>query len=176
MKVELNVKGPLDPSEWKLKFVSQYGHPVRYYDDGDGHLWIMRDTMGIQGIVRCRHEHTAYEIVGDEFRMPLPDEDVHEAYGSFDKLLKFMESRGHENDYALRHFCSRYDVVWFAICSRRLQAGDDCLELIEGYEYQSNATGSGIVSVDLNGELLEPLTSAEIERLELVMTIEDDNG
>ncbi len=41
----------------------------------------------------------------------------------------------------------------------------DSPELLEGYQYQSNATGTGIVSVSLNGETLEPLTTDLLCRL-----------
>ena len=48
---------------------------------------------------------------------------------------------------------------------------NDWPELVEGYSYQSNATGTGIVAHDLNGEQLEPLTVDLLERLEIALII-----
>lgn len=42
-------------------------------------------------------------------------------------------------------------------------------ELLEGYEFQANSTGSGIVNVDLNGEYLNLLTFELADRFELTL-------
>ena len=44
-------------------------------------------------------------------------------------------------------------------------------ELPDGYSYQGNATGSGIVAHDLNGETLELLTSEFIDQFDLVIRV-----
>lgn len=169
----------IDPSEIVLSFQTRSypgatPRPIRFYDDGDGPLWIARDTGGILGIVRCRGESNAYEIVSDEFRTPIAPEDVHDAYGAFDQLLEWMEAKGHENNQQLREFCTRYDRQFFeflTIGNREsvIKAWPDgeMIDLIEGYEHQSNATGTGIVSIDLNGESLELLTPELLLRLEI---------
>lgn len=144
MQIELKAVGPIDPSELTLSFATRFGSPIRYYDDGIGTLFIMQDSMGIVGIVRAQTWEDAYSIVEDEFLPVVPGEELHEAYG----LTK-----------------AEYNARSIAV------PADDTLELAEGYSYQSNATGSGIVAHDLNGESLDPLTVAEIERLELVVSL-----
>ena len=74
-------KTQLDPDELTLSFCyaderRAARRPIRYYDDGYGPLWILRDTCGIVGIIRTRNESEAYEIAGDEFRTPIDPEDV----------------------------------------------------------------------------------------------------
>ena len=46
-------------------------------------------------------------------------------------------------------------------------------DLVEGYSYQSNATGSGIVEHDLNGEALNELTPDLLESLEWRIEVKD---
>lgn len=46
-------------------------------------------------------------------------------------------------------------------------------DLVEGYSYQSNATGSGIVAHDLNGEGLEALTPDLLTALEWRLEVRD---
>jgi hypothetical protein len=57
-----------------------------------------------------------------------------------------------------------------------LDAADkETVELIEGYEYQSNATGTGIVDVDLNGEQLSPLTYEMLKEMEITMSFTEED-
>lgn len=46
-------------------------------------------------------------------------------------------------------------------------------DLVEGYSYQSNATGSGIVAHDLNGEVLDELTPDLLAALEWRIEVRD---
>lgn len=50
----------------------------------------------------------------------------------------------------------------------------DTGDLPEGYRFQANATGSGIVSYDLNGEYLDELTDQLAKELELAVVITND--
>lgn len=136
----------LDPDEFSLEFKSRFGTPIKYYDDGFGPLWIFRNTMGIVGIVRCQTWEDAYGIVEDEFLPVVPAEEIHEAY---DMTKEEFHAKTHEE---------------------RNESGD-WPELSEGYSYQSNSTGTGIVSHDLNGEALDPLTPDLIDRLEIVVVV-----
>jgi hypothetical protein len=136
---------PINPDDFVLKFRNRFGKFERYYDDGFGPLWIFRNSMGIVGIVRCQTEHDAFEIVEDEFLNVLPEEELYEAYG-FNTDAEYQSAI---NDPEKR----------------------DSLELAEGYSYQSNATGTGIVEHDLNGEELAPLTPDLLKRLELTIVI-----
>jgi hypothetical protein len=172
MQVNLTTEKPgtINPDNVRLEFLSRFGNPIRYYDDGWGPLWLCQNTMGVVGIIRCQSE--AYEIWGDEFRKPIEEDEVHEAYGTFDRLVDLMVARGHENDVRLRRFCYSWAPVWFAAKShlQRNQDGD-WPDLIEGYEYQANSTGTGIVTIDLNGESLELLTTEMLERHEIQVNV-----
>jgi hypothetical protein len=55
-----------------------------------------------------------------------------------------------------------------------LQAAEEP-DLVEGYSYQSNATGSGIVAHDLNGESLNELTPDLLATLEWRIEVKDLN-
>lgn len=44
--------------------------PVRCWDDGFGPVWVLRDTMGVQGFVRARSWEEAWECCEDAI---LPD-------------------------------------------------------------------------------------------------------
>lgn len=163
----ITANGQLNPDEFALEFKTQFGSAVKYYDDGFGPLWIMRDTMGIVGIVRAQSFEDAYGIVEDEFLPVVPRDELHEAYGSFDRLVERMEKRGHANDMHLRQFANEWAPFWF---DSEAQAGVE-LELIEGYSYQSNSTGTGVVPHDMNGQALDALTLELAERLELQIVV-----
>jgi hypothetical protein len=53
-----------------------------------------------------------------------------------------------------------------------LQAAEEP-DLEEGYSYQSNTTGSGIVAHDLNGEALDELTPDLLEALGWILEVRD---
>ena len=123
---------------------TRHGSPIQAYDDGYGSLWVYRDSMGITGIVRAQTWDDAYEIVLDEFLKPIDQGEVHEAYG-FDTPADFHAA---------------------------LEGGEsDQVALVEGYHYQPNATGTGIVATDLNGEALDRLTPALADRLGMELDI-----
>lgn len=167
----------LDEMEVSFRYARNYAgqeqYPIKYYDNGYGTLWVMRDTTGIVGIVRAQTYQDAYECVGDELKRPIDPSDVPDAYDAFDKFYDWLLSKGHLPTNRTREFACRYAPQFFAISTHRANetgAWDDW-ELGEGYEYQSNASGTGIVSIDLNGESLEPLTGEEMERLEIEMVV-----
>ena len=54
----------------------RFGHTIRTYDDGFGPLWILRDSMGVQGIVRAATWEDAWGICEDEFMPDADPEDV----------------------------------------------------------------------------------------------------
>lgn len=126
---------------------------IKVYDDGspgwDGWRWfVLGHEYGPTMLVRAQNESSAYEIWVDE-SATIDAGDVHEAYGAFDKLLDAMESRGHEDDCALREFCGRWDEWYFEMSTSAGNLADvwDSWPLLEGYEYQSNSSGTGIVDV-----------------------------
>lgn len=97
------------------------------YDDMIGSIWVYSsaDRGGIVAVIRAKSLESAYEIMLDE-SPTISEEDVPEAYG--------------------------YDSV--EELNKVLEDGD-YPELLEGYQYQANFSGTGIVYVGLNGEMLE---------------------
>ena len=57
-------------------------------------------------------------------------------------------------------------------CARIIE--DNELDLVEGYEYQPNATGTGIVSIDLNGQDLRPLDEDLRSHLGITVQVTQD--
>lgn len=53
------------------------GTEIPMYDDGFGPLWISRNSIGVNGIVRAQTWEDAYDICEDEF-FPEADETVEE--------------------------------------------------------------------------------------------------
>jgi hypothetical protein len=53
------------------------GYSIQTYDDGFGPLWISRNSIGINGIVRAKTWEDAYSICEDEF-FPEADETIEE--------------------------------------------------------------------------------------------------
>lgn len=159
---------PISPRNVTFRFFNREydgskGSPIPYTEeDGDGTLFAFRETFGIARIVCARSLSDAHEVFIDESRTIEPA-DVHEAYGAFDKLREWLTSKGHEDNEHLRDFCNRYAPQFFLACGHSW-------ELIEGYEYQSNSTGTGIVDVDHNLQVYE-LTPAIMKREEIICEI-----
>ncbi len=160
---------------------NEYGTPITIYDDGFGPLWLYREAGGLQGIVRAQSWEAAYEICQDEIMTRVPQEEVIEAYGFYVLPSKMLENLSYEAG-PLAHVAMRDCGERLAEFNTRDEAEKYCLdtiqreecELVEGYEYQPNATGTGIVSFDLNGQDLVQLTPELAERLEIRIQISED--
>ena len=125
---------------------SEYNNPIRFLDEGYGPLWIYCTSTGVTGIVRDMSFEKAYDCVLDEILLPIPEEELYEAYG-FDSQEDFKKA------------------------ADKASENEEYLDLVEGYRYQPNSSGTGIVSTDLNGESLEELTSETWKRLGLKIKI-----
>lgn len=106
----------------------KYNFPIETYDDGDGPVWMFgmgghSDCPGL--IIRARSFELAYEIAIDE-AATIPESEVPEAYGFY----------GEHAALELRHAVEHADA-----------GAGEYPELVDGYEYQSNASGTGIVNV-----------------------------
>ena len=123
--------------------------PVPVWDDGFGPLWVYRDEFGIVGIVRAQTWHDALDCAYDELLKPISDDEIPEAYG----------------------FASQ-DELDSAVALAR-DGKREYPDVIEGYSYQSNSTGNGIVSPSYN-EALDLLTDELAKRLEVEITVESD--
>lgn len=109
--------------------------------------YVFGHEYGATHVIRARGESSAYEIWVDEQLTIAPDE-VHEAYGAFDKLVKWLVARGHEETSTLRGFANRYASLFFTMSIAK--GADNVWDewpLLEGYEMQSNSTDTGIVNV-----------------------------
>lgn len=127
--------------------------------------YVLGHEYGATHVIRARGESSAYEIWVDEQATIAPDE-VHEAYGAFDKLVEWLVERGHENTSTLRGFANRYASLFFALSIAK--GTDNVLDewpLIEGYEMQSNSTGTGIVNVGHYAWFCELATSGYTVKL-----------
>lgn len=127
-----------------LSAQTQYGTPIQVYDDSWGPLWLYStDPYGhIAMIIRTQTFEEAWDIAIDE-SVTILESELHEAYGLTLEEFKALDS----------------DV-------------DECLELQlqEGYRYQSNFTGTGIVETG-HYEHLEPLTTEYVKAAGIVVKI-----
>jgi hypothetical protein len=156
-----------NPEHFDFFIVDERHHEGRYkvtfYDEYgglDGSFFLCGHEYGATHLICARHESEAHEVWID-LLPTIPAEDVHEAYNAFDKMVDWMESKGHENDYQLRHFCSRWCKTFFDIETRQ----DDDLglwELDKAFEIQSNCTDTGIVYVGHN-EWMNEIDPSKIE-------------
>lgn len=92
-------------------------YPLRAYDGFMGPLWLCGNEHGATMVIRAMSFSDAWEIMVDEMK-PIDACEVPEAYG----------------------FASQ-DELDAAV------ADGEWPDLVEGYEYQSNVTGTGIVDV-----------------------------
>lgn len=78
---------------YPIQINTRFGNPIKSYDDGFGPLWIMRDSMGIVGIVRAQTWEDAHEIFVDEI---LPRTTFAEMCADCDTTEAEIESNGGE--------------------------------------------------------------------------------
>jgi len=50
-----------------ISITTDCGTLIRTYDDGQGPLWVYRESTGIYGVIRAQTWEEAYEIAQDEF-------------------------------------------------------------------------------------------------------------
>lgn len=128
---------------------TKWGSEIRVYDDGIGPLWVYANELdSTSWIVRAQSFQDALECIYDEME-PIADDELHEAYG--------FDTR-EELDAAVTH----------------AEENGEYLDLTDGYSYQANATGTGIVNHGYY-EGLEELTHDHIDRLEISLVIEVEN-
>lgn len=137
---------------------AQHGSALRVWDDGYGPLWVYRGPYGIRVIVRAQTWETAYEAAIDTLPT-IPPQEIPEAYG-----FNGWDSAGKRTEtvYSPETAKTRFDA-YLAAAER---GEHDLPELIEGYQYQSNASGTGIVSTDYD-DRLDPLTIELLRDLDL---------
>ena len=191
-----NSDKPISPGSISFQFFSRCsdgskGEPIQYHEeDANGQCYVFRSTYGVECIVCANGESDAWEVMVDEACTVSPEE-VHEAYGLYLMQAKscFAPDNGEpwfvllDNDpkgigsivsestlkctgdrLTTGHvFNSKAEALTHAL--EFIQENE--VELIEGYEYQSNSTGTGIVSIDHN-MTMRFLTPAKLDRLEII--------
>ena len=161
------------------------GSRIPVYDDGFGDVWLYREASGLMGIVRSLSWHDAYACCQDEIMTRVDGDEVIEAYGFYvighrgsfwlisDVELKQTSTRweSFQDEFPGRVVVGAYATQESAIAHCQSIIEEEQLDLIEGYEYQPNSTGTGIVSIDLNGTDLRPLTAELRSELGIVLEV-----
>jgi hypothetical protein len=147
---------------------SRHGTVLPIYDDSFGPLWIVRDSMGISGIIRAQGECEAWEISEDEF-FPEAGETVEE----LQKEYAFIRKHVKEFDAAGKF------TGWKTVETPNPYAWSENELFQEAYGFRPSGPnskdkiGHGIYAKDLNGEYLDLLTEAMAKELELTIVTED---
>lgn len=130
------------------RFNDKFGSLKLYWDGfADDDWFIFGFEFGPVMVVLARSMQTAYDCFVD-LQPPISDEELVDAYNVYDRFLIVMQNRGHDNNIALRKFCHNWLPVYSKIVYSRhddSRYAADQLELDEGYVFQSNSTGNGIV-------------------------------
>ena len=180
----------------RCKF-SEYA--IQTYDDGFGPLWISRNSIGINGIVRAKTWEDAYSICEDEF-FPEADETIEEIikeYGFKREHRKVVKDSS--VTVASEHLSAgeRFEVYpddypasnggrllpefvrWVTIQTPDPDAWVENELFCEGFGFRNNGPNQrdthnhGIYSKDLNGDLLDRLTAEMIADMNIELEITD---
>lgn len=165
-----------------------HGTPIQTYDDGFGPLFILRDSMGVQGIIRAKSWEDAYSIAEDEM---FPDcdltmEEIVKEYGFKSDTYKVIrdsngvERRDELSDYPFNETGCSF-VRWETIETPDPEAWSENELFCEAYGFRPNGARSGstspmshIYAKDLNGESLDILTPALVADLGIQLNIQSN--
>jgi len=160
---------------------SDYAIPV--YDDGFGKLFISRNSIGINGIVRARNESDAYEICEDEF-FPEADETVEQLQKEYgfrrDHKKIVRDSNGErfaqDSDYVNGKLAVEF-VLWETIETPEPDSWPENELFCEAYGFRPSGPnvhdklGHGIYQKDLNGDYLDVLTPELAEEIGITILV-----
>jgi hypothetical protein len=174
------------------------GYEIPVYDDGFGPLWISRNSIGINGIVRAKSWEDAYSICEDEF-FPEADETIEELvkeYGFKREHKKVVKdptvlvagehtSAGerfevYPDDYPGGKLAPEF-VKWVTIETPDPDAWVENELFCEGYGFRNSGPNNrdklnhGIYQKDLNGDSLDPLTPEMLADMGIELTITSDD-
>lgn len=130
---------------------SRFGSAIPVYDDGFGHLFIHRDSMGISGIVRAQTWEDAYSICEDEF-FPAADREAGEEYTRIEAMPDGAD-KNHARAY------------W-----------DEAYGYRSNPRKEEDGTLSSIYAKDLNGDRLDTLTPDMLAELGITLEIENEES
>ena len=151
------------------KRAGKYDVPV--YDDGYGPLWLYLDSCGAwmnpARVTRAKSWEDAFSIAHDEMDS-IPQEELPEAY----RFEKGAEPEGfHHFGFNADNQLAAFDKDGKELfVPNNFNGGWDKVVLCEGYHYQDNSSGTGVIRPDDN-ERLDPLTPALCEQHELELDI-----
>lgn len=167
------------------------GYAIATYDDGFGPLWISRNSLGINGIVRAQTFEEAYSICEDEF-FPEADETIEELvkeYGFKRKQVKIVRDRETGEEHEARYpeeypngklLDSLELVRWDVRETRDEEAWAENELFCEAYGFRPNGPNTrdslkhGIYSKDLNGDYLDRLTPELVKEIGIVLEISEE--
>lgn len=142
---------------------TRHGNAIQTYDDGFGPLFILRDSMGIVGIIRAQSWEDAYSIAEDEM-FPDCDLTMGEIVKEYGFRVQYVQPYGTGQT-------SREETP-------DPEAWPENPLFQEAYGFRPNGARSGsdnpmshIYSKDLNGESLDTLTPALVSDLGIVLNI-----
>jgi hypothetical protein len=173
------------------------GYEISTYDDGFGPLWISRNPLGINGIVRAQTWEDAYSICEDEF-FPEASETIEEIVKEYgfkreDKKVvkdpavlvatehcgvgeRFEDyTRDYPNGTLLPEF-----VRWVTVETPDPDGWMENELFQESFGFRPNGPNKhdtlkhGIYAKDLNGDYLDRLTPKLVEEIGLVLEIETE--
>lgn len=164
-----------------------HGTPIQTYDDGFGPLFILRDSMGVQGIIRAQTWEDAYGIAEDEM---FPDcdlsmEEIVKEYGFKREHVKMIHDpvagwravveSDYSNNGKIPEFAS---IRWETKETPDPEAWPENELFCEAYGFRPNGARdhkvpmSHIYAKDLNGESLDLLTPELVAELGITLNIQ----
>jgi len=173
------------------------GIEIPVYDDGYGPLWVSRNSIGLNGIVRAQTWEDAYSICEDEF-FPEADETVDQLiaeYGFKREHRKVVKDLNVATASAYTSAGERFEVYpddypdgklvpefvkWVTIETPDPNAWTENELFCEAYGFRNNGPNErdklnhGIYSKDLNGDSLDPLTPEMLADWGIELTITSD--
>ncbi len=171
--------------EQSLDSAMNGNYSIPIYDDGYGPLWLSRNSIGINGIVRAKTWEDAYSICQDEF-FPEATETIEELikeYGFRRRHVKIVnDGKGDrqvsDSDYQDGKLIKGIEFIrWDTIETPDADAWSENSLFQENFGMRPNGPNKkdtlnhGIYSKDLNGDYLEELTPSLVERLGITLKL-----
>ena len=173
------------------------GYEIATYDDGSGCLWISRNPLGINGIVRAKTWEDAYSICEDEL-FPEATETIDEIvkeYGFKREHVKIVKDSSvlvatdhcnageriakYPEDYPDGKLVPTL-IRWETIETPDPDGWMDNELFQEGFGFRPNGPNKhdtlnhGIYSKDLSGDYLDLLTAQMVQDIGLTLEIEEE--
>lgn len=163
------------------------GHPIPTYDDGFGPIFISRNSIGINGIVRAQTWEDAYSICEDEFfsECDMTIDELRTEYGFKREHVKIVKDAGIErdvtpNDYPNGRLADHLTFVrWETRETPDADAWMDNELFQESFGFRPSGLNKNdkmnhaIYQKDLNGDSLDRLTPELANEIGIVLEIKD---